>query len=278
MKVKLIIILNLFLFSLVTWGQEIESNDKIILTGNTPEQRKLKNIANPVNETNAVSENFFLSGLVNYAIASGANDTLNLTIYPGPSVINPGFILNFTSPIVNDNNVYIEINSSGVYYPLSKKGIDPLDTSDIVIGQVVSIIFDGTRFQVFSDLNRSCPNGFIKVNAEYCIEPVENNAKFFWAAIKDCGLQNSRVCSWGEWYYACQQSVALGILDMTDNWEWIDGGGNSLGWTTPPTTDTGLQSGDAGDCTNIMSSITDTTHNHYRADPKPYRCCYSLIR
>ncbi len=276
---KNIFILTMFLTIAVALnGQVINVDDKIIMTGGNNEERKLKNVANPINETNPANENFYLSGLVNYAVASGNFDTINLVIFPTPLNIKPGFILNFISPIVNDNNVVVEINSSGIYYPLAKKGIDPLDTSDIVTGQMVSIIFDGTRFQVFSELNKSCPNGFIKAAEEYCIQPLENASLFFWGAVKNCGEKNARVCSWGEWYYACQNSVALGILDLTDNWEWIDGGGNSLSWTTPPVSNTGLQGGNGGSCINIQASITDTTHNHPRADPKPYRCCYSLIR
>lgn len=267
----------LFIPNLI-WAQTIESENKILMSGTADEDRKIKDIGNPVDETSALSENFFLSGSVNYASCTGTNDTLHLTIFPQPTALKPGMLFTFISPLVNDQAVYAELNGSGNYVQLTKKGINPLDTSDLINGQIVSMVYDGSRFQVFSQLNKSCPVGFIKASEEYCIQPIENTAVFFWPAVKNCGKQNARVCSWGEWYYACLNSASLGITDLTNNWEWIDAGGNSLSWTTPATSNTGMQGGNAGSCINIQASIVDTTHNHPRADPKPYRCCYSLIR
>jgi hypothetical protein len=31
----------------------------------------------------------------------------------------------------------------------------------------------------------------------------------------------ARLCSWSEWYFACQQSGDLALVNMTNNWEWI---------------------------------------------------------
>jgi hypothetical protein len=256
-------------------AQVIEVSDKIILTNPNDSLRKVKDVKNPKAETDAVRSEFFINGMSQFAVASGTNDTINLTIYPSITNLVPGVTLNFISPLANSKEVKIKVNGINAYFSLHKKGTLDLDTADLISGQMLSIVYDGTHFQVISQLNKSCPNNFIKVTREYCIQQVENTAVYFWNAVRNCGDQNARVCTWGEWYYACFNSTQLGLTDMTGNWEWIDGGGNALGFTTPGTNFTGLQVGQTS-CTEAISSIIDTTHTNVRAQPKPYHCCYSL--
>jgi hypothetical protein len=64
---------------------------------------------------------------------------------------------------------------------------------------------------------------------------------------------------------------------MMGNFEWIDGTGNSLGWTNPPTYYTSAMAGGYSNCTELTSAIVDTTHPYYpRSTPKAFHCCYSL--
>jgi hypothetical protein len=277
MKNLLNIILFLFFFHASSISQIIEVNDKIIMTNTSEDLRKVKGLGTPENETEVISDQFFLSGQINYAVASGTNDTLHLTIYPFPIQIEKGFIISFLSPIENMQIVVAEVNGNSIFYEIKKKAIISLDSADIMSGQLVSMIFDGTNFQIINEIYRKCPSGFIKVTDEYCITPNEPANAYFWKAIRECGKKSARVCSYGEWYYACLNQASLGITNMTGNFEWVDGGGNSLGWTTPVTSNTGLMLGNTS-CTDVTSSITDSTHTHSKANPKPYRCCYSLIR
>jgi hypothetical protein len=273
----LLIAVYLIIIPNMVKAQVVESENKILLVNPDPDKRKITGVANPVNETDALNLEFFLNGNVHFGVATGTNDTVQLTVYPDPSAIVPGTAFSFLSPLTNDTRVYLRVNTIPGYFEITKKGTAQLDTADFVPNQFVTVIFDGIRFQVISELNRSCPIGFIKASEEYCIQPAENDSVFFWNAIKTCGDMNARVCSWGEWYYACQKSAILGMSGMLGNYEWVDGGGNSLGWTTPVTSDTGLMSG-ASTCIDITSSIVDTTHTHGKARAKPYRCCYSLRR
>ena len=40
-------------------------------------------------------------------------------------------------------------------------------------------------------------------------------------AASDCGLKGKRLCTYGEWYFACLRPGGV-LLRMTDNWELID--------------------------------------------------------
>lgn len=256
-------------------GQILVGN-KIILTGATEAQRKVSGLTSPIEENDAVNLGYFLSGSPYFGITSMSNsDSISFSIYPTISQLSPGLMLNFISPLTNSNSLYISINGISGYYQITKKGIQSLDSADIFQGMFVSVIFDGLRFQCVSSLNKKCSIGFIKASEEYCIAQQESDSASFWVAVNNCGKKNARVCNWGEWYYACQKAAVLGLVDMTNNFEWIDGGGNSLGWTVPPTSNTGFMGG-SNSCINVMAAIVDTTHTHGRAKPKTYHCCYTL--
>jgi hypothetical protein len=265
-----------------TWlectGQVVNIDDKINLTGDNNAKRKVKNVSDPIFEDDALNNEYYLSGQTQFCIANsllGISDTLELTIFPAISQLEKGLTLNFISPIVNSNHVLIKINGLPNSFTLNKKAIVPLDSADIANGQMISIVFDGNNFQILSRLNVSCPSNFVKVAEEYCITPHELPPVYFWNAVVSCGDRNARVCSWAEWHHACVNSGILGITNMIGNWEWVDAGGNYMSFTTPPTGYTGLQIGNAN-CENTISSIIDTTHIDIRAQPKTYRCCYTL--
>jgi hypothetical protein len=270
---RIINILIPFLFPFFCISQVIRIDDKIIMTGDTQDKRKISNVASAQNEADAINDRMLLSGAINFASATGSADTIHLSIFPLPLAINKGLLLTFVSPISNNGKVVADINGNGIYFELTKKISESLDSANISAGQVVSMVYDGSNFQIYSEIKKSCPQGFVKANNEFCITPLEPAPVYFWSAIKNCGNKNARVCSWGEWYYACLKSDELGMSNMTDNFEWLDAGGNSLAISS----NTGLMAGDST-CVKINSSITDSTVNTSQANPKPYRCCYSLIK
>jgi len=104
---------------------------------------------------------------------------------------------------------------------------------------------------------RDCPIGsWSEINEEFCIEVNERVSTDWWNANKNCGDLNAHICSWNEWYYACQKP-GNGTINMTNDWEW---------------TIVGIAGGTAttvgnGDCKN---SSTETMTNS-----KTYRCCFS---
>ena len=90
------------------------------------------------------------SGEAYYAESTGSGSpyVVNLTV-PPLSVYPNGMVLNFKPSADNVASPTININSLGAKN-IVKDGSTPLDAGDIQSGQVVSLIYDGTNFQLFS--------------------------------------------------------------------------------------------------------------------------------
>ena len=90
------------------------------------------------------------SGEAYYAESTGSGSpyVVNLTVPPLSAYPN-GMVLNFKPSADNVASPTININSLGAKN-IVKNGSTPLDAGDIQSGQVVSLIYDGTNFQLFS--------------------------------------------------------------------------------------------------------------------------------
>lgn len=104
--------------------------------------------------------------------------------------------------------------------------------------------------------SQNCPSGFVGVNAQYCIEADEHAPANWYDANTACVNAGARLCSWGEWYSAC--NLTAGLNNMKNNWEWVDESGNSI-WVTAV--------GGNGNCTGNDNKEDISSYS--------YRCCYS---
>jgi len=239
---------------------QVEVKEKIVLTGATPADRQIKGLAYPDSASSAISASSVISGQLIYDVASGT-DTLYLEFSPAPPTYARGMQLNFKSPSINHNGpVWINVNGLGLKQ-LVKNVNQPLDSAEILAGQIISAIYDGSAFQVTSKLNRPCPWGFVDVNDNYCIQQNENPTIGFYIAMKDCGDKNAALCTWSEWYYACQKT-SLGLSNMNDNFEWI---GDAANYTS---SQVNARVAGSPTCQNPASIALTAASN------KPYRCCY----
>ncbi|HLP10813.1 MAG TPA: hypothetical protein VK177_02715 [Flavobacteriales bacterium] len=238
---------------------QVEIKDKIILTSPNPNERQVKGLAYPDSPSSAVNASAVQSGQLVYSAATG-NDTLLLTLHPAPLNYVKGMVVYFKAPSTNTSSVKINVNGLGIV-PLFKEVNQNIDSAEILAGRVISAIFDGNAFQVTCRLNQPCPSGFVDVNAKYCIEINERDSLNFYDAMKTCGDLNGKICSWSEWYYACQKT-ALGLNDMTNNFEWIDDGANY--------TSSAINARVAGspDCVTPSSIPVNNTNLN------KFRCCY----
>ena len=87
------------------------------------------------------------SGKWGYAIAGGTADALTATLVPAPSAYVAGMVF---AVRINSNNTgpaTINFNGLGVK-PVVRGDGSPLQKDDLVAGQVASLMYDGTAFQV----------------------------------------------------------------------------------------------------------------------------------
>ncbi len=115
-----------------------------------------------------------------------------------------------------------------------------------------------------------CPDGgFIPVNDDYCIQAVEfATVTTYFAAEDVCsaldpGANRIHLCTYDEWFYACQVQDTLdpALVGMTGPWEWVDDPALAGGGATDPRRVSGASS-----CEN---TTTIPAHNSFN-----YRCCF----
>ena len=259
MKQFILILILSFFWGISVQGQ-VEAEEKIILNSSQNSERQVKNLSAPTQLDQAVNASSYQSGELIYGEAIGV-DSLVMTLSPAPGSYQAGMMIRFLSTSTNTSAVTLNINNLGAV-PVKKAGLYELDSNEIKAGQMVAVIFDGSSFQVLSDLNRSCPQGFVEADRNYCIEADERPGVNFWDAVNTCGDINGKICTWGQWYFACQKT-GLGLNDMTNNWEWIDSGSNYGGWN-----DTSARIAGSTSCQDAYRSHPTTVINSYR-------CCYN---
>jgi hypothetical protein len=94
-----------------------------------------------------------LYGLHVYAADAGANDTYAITVSPTPISLSAGMIFHFKANTANTGAASLNINSIGAI-TIKKNVSSDLDDNDILASQIVSVIYDGTNFQMLSPTSR----------------------------------------------------------------------------------------------------------------------------
>lgn len=172
-----------------------------------------------------------------------------------------GMEITFKANFSCNDSTFISINNHGPKL-ITKDYTLALDSADIDSGMMISLIYDGTNFQLINSLKK-CPSGFVAVDNNYCIEIDERPADNIWNAILTCDLMGGNICSISEWHYACQ-NTSLGLVNTQNNWEWVDhGNDHGTGGT--------IVGGGATGCSSQKSTNVDVTQN---GSVNNYRCCF----
>jgi hypothetical protein len=157
--------------------------------------------------------------------------------------------------------VQLTVNGHGPFAVLYVDG-SVLEGSAIPAGSVLSLVHDGTAFQVTNGTGstlRPCPAGTVAVNEQFCVQQQRHPEQLlFFEAIETCGAQGLRLCSWGELYLSCANAGALGIAQMPGGWEWTDQTANEQGSVRIATN---------GSCFQASTSLTTVA--------RYLRCCAS---
>lgn len=94
------------------------------------------------------------SGAQIYAADGGATDAYAITLSPAPSAYTAGMVINFKANTANTGNATLNVNSLGAKNIL-KLHDQTLADNDIEVGQLVTVIYDGTQFQMQSQVANS---------------------------------------------------------------------------------------------------------------------------
>ena len=222
-------VITLFLFAACASAfAQVQVDKPVLLEGATAADRRVIGLSNAVDEDDALNARTLQAGGYRYAEAVGSDDW-SVQLDPPPSALTAGLKLLVKASVENTGPVTIDVNSLGAHAVL-KNGTAPLEAGDVLAGEVATLVFDGTVFQLLGARRlerRPCPSGFTQVNELYCIEQVERDSLTFYQASLLCTGMNARLCSWGEWYAACVDAASLGLTGMTGNWEWTNDAANA---------------------------------------------------
>lgn len=237
------------------WTQ-VESDKSLEFTNENEEENYIDSLGSPTEGQDGIHYRDALINKVSFTEALGENQ-LEMELSVAPESIQPGIQLLFQSENNNTGPVTISINGLPPL-PLVKGVNTPLEPGDIVAGEVILMIFDGTNFQAINARFPECPLGFISFNDKFCIEVEQHASTTFFNAIEECSSSKARLCSWDEWGFACESNTGE-LQDMPTTWEWINSSGdhNSEAKTIGN-----------GSCNNSSSHQPENTIQNFR-------CCYS---
>ncbi len=86
-----------------------------------------------------------------YAADAGSTDAYAITITPAPAAYVTGMMFVFKANTINTGACSLQVNALAVIPIKKKHDQDPAD-GDIEAGQMVSVIYDGTNFQMQSQI------------------------------------------------------------------------------------------------------------------------------
>jgi hypothetical protein len=99
---------------------------------------------------------------IRYAADAGGDDTYAVTLSPVPAAYYAGMEVNFKPTTANTGACTLDVNGLGAK-TIKKSVSSDLATGDILAGQLVKVIYDGTNFQLV--------NTPVTMNEDYKIEP-----------------------------------------------------------------------------------------------------------
>lgn len=255
--------LTLMFFCPCLLQAQLELPVRLELNGADAVDRQVIGLADPIRSDAAMNLDAARAQLANTTTTTGSDPMVG-QLHPAPTSLTPGMVLTIIPQESNAAGARLALNDHGPY-PLVKWGGIAVDSADLPTGSPCRMIFDGTRFQVLTNVARPCPMGSFAASALQCIDSTFQPMSTFYEAVVGCADRGGRLCTQGEWGGACLRSA--GFLGTVVSAEWIDDAANN----TNDAKTVGAGSNGPGPV-----SGTSCYYGHTR-DPNllaRYRCCY----
>ena len=125
-------------------GNDISASGILIVWGRT-------NLGNAATDTVLILGDIIAAGTVNYAEDAQSDDDYEVAI-PGITALTAGLTVTFKANTLNTGGATLEITSVGDIDVIAKRKDQVLATGDIKAGQIVTVVFDGSMWQMTSQL------------------------------------------------------------------------------------------------------------------------------
>jgi hypothetical protein len=132
---------------------QIEMDKPIQLTGSGADA-KVSGIQSVTAAQDATSAEVIQKNQVTYASATSAANVYSVTLVPAPAAYTPGMAVHFAADAANTGAASLNVNGLGAV-SIRKNYNVTLAANDIRSGQIVSVIYDGSTFQMVSQLGNT---------------------------------------------------------------------------------------------------------------------------
>lgn len=136
---------------------QVQLDKPLQLTGSGADA-KVSGIKNVSASQDAVSAEVAQSNSLNYAAATGAANAYAVTLAPGITSLTTGQIVTFRANLANTGAATLNVNGLGAA-AIRKNGDAALAANDIKANQIVTVVYDGTAFQMTSQVGNASGGG-----------------------------------------------------------------------------------------------------------------------
>jgi len=213
------------------------------------------NVASPVNLTDAANAGDIQAGSLIFATSTGSSNNYLISLSPSPSTYTTGMTVNFKAAFENTGAISVNVNGLG-NIPVKKNFNIDIEAGDIKLNQVVSIMYDGTNFQMLSQLGKVSGGLTSEVfSPSTCVSPAKTSV------------------TWGDFYPA----AAASGYELKNCYARSYYGSDPSGWITLGMSTSGCSGGSSAGNKYPTSSSTWSTVMHTNAQNMYWFAVYGRV-
>jgi hypothetical protein len=144
---KRILLTTLLVATSLAASAQVQIDKQVQMTGAAANDRRITNVSNAADVTpvgtDAININTVQRNYVNYSVGTFGGGTYAVTLTPAPAAYAAGMRITFRATAANTGATNINVNALGAI-PLVKPNGGALAANEILAGQIVEAVYDGT--------------------------------------------------------------------------------------------------------------------------------------
>ena len=173
---------------------QVQADKQLQMTGTNNNDRRITGVGTAADSADAVNAATLLNGRLTFANSTASGNAYAVQLRVAPESYTTGMILSFKATWANTGAITLNVNGLGAR-PVFKNVNEVLESGDLVPNQIVSVIYDGTAFQVISQLRTTA--GFKGALSGDVVGTQENtlisNSAVTTQKIADAAITNDKV-------------------------------------------------------------------------------------
>lgn len=128
---------------------QLQLDKQMQMTGGSDADRRITNLGDPASAADAVNVRTIQDGSLVFATATGSGNNYLVNLSPNPASYSAGMIVVFKANHANTGAATLKVGSLATV-DIKKSATADLSAGDIANNQVVTLVYDGTNFQLAS--------------------------------------------------------------------------------------------------------------------------------